>query len=296
MIGSKKSGARFWPPAPQAARDVACAHLEAGQAQPHVHEDWQFAVADIPAEVCVAGRWRYTVGPSDITVVAPYEMHSECGAGRHAPHWRMLLVPPSILSIACQGLPANQKCEHRRFTSEVLPDPAGALALRRLLLDSEDGLVDGVEFVTRALPWLDDLLDRHRGDGGRPPRSRAVERAHAYIRRRATRSVTLAEVAIAAGVAVGHLVRSFSAAVGLPPMSYQTQVRVARSKRLLAQGVSASSVAYECGFADQSHLIRHFKKCYGLTPGAFQKQYCDQQPVARGTTDSGVPEVESNAA
>jgi len=32
-------------------------------------------------------------------------------------------------------------------------------------------------------------------------------------------------------------------------------------------------VAYECGFADQSHLSRRFKECNGVTPGAFQAQY-----------------------
>jgi AraC-like DNA-binding protein len=31
-------------------------------------------------------------------------------------------------------------------------------------------------------------------------------------------------------------------------------------------------VAYECGFADQSHLIRRFKESHGLTPSAFQAQ------------------------
>jgi AraC-like DNA-binding protein len=31
-------------------------------------------------------------------------------------------------------------------------------------------------------------------------------------------------------------------------------------------------VAYECGFADQSHLSRRFREQYGITPGAFQEQ------------------------
>jgi AraC-like DNA-binding protein len=297
MTGSNNNGVRFWPPAPQAGTDFACAHLEAGQTERHVHEEWQFAIADISADLAVAGRSRYPVRPSDITVVAPYEVHSESSASVQAPHWRVLLVSPSILSIVCQGLPANPRCEHPRFNREVLPDPAGALALRRLLRDSEDGRIDGFEFVTRTLRWLHELLDRHRGDGGRPPRSPAVERAHAYLRHRGTESVTLPEVATAAGIGLWHLLHSFSAAVGLAPVSYHTQVRLARSKRLLAQGLSASSVAYECGFADQAHLIRRFKKCYGLTPGVFQKQYRDERPAVTTETTSGrLPGVESNAA
>jgi AraC-like DNA-binding protein len=49
-------------------------------------------------------------------------------------------------------------------------------------------------------------------------------------------------------------------------------VRLARPRRL-AEGKSATRVAYECGFADQSHLSRRFKECHGVTPGTFQAQY-----------------------
>jgi hypothetical protein len=52
---------------------------------------------------------------------------------------------------------------------------------------------------------------------------------------------------------------------------------LAHSRRLLAEGKSAIWVAYECGFADQSHLSRRFKECYGLTPSAFQTQYRAQR-------------------
>ena len=51
------------------------------------------------------------------------------------------------------------------------------------------------------------------------------------------------------------------------------QVRLARARRRLGEGKSATWVAYECGFADQSHLSRRFKECHGVTPGAFQAQY-----------------------
>jgi len=47
---------------------------------------------------------------------------------------------------------------------------------------------------------------------------------------------------------------------GSGPKSYHTQLRLARARRLLlAEGKPATWVAYECGFADQSHLTRRFK-------------------------------------
>ena len=106
-----------------------------------------------------------------------------------------------------------------------------------------------------------------------PRRMPAVEWARVYLQNRPTQSVTLQEVGAIAGVTISHLVRSFSRTVGLPPKSYHAQVRLARARRLLAEGKSATWVAYECGFADQSHLSRRFRECHGITPGAFQAQY-----------------------
>ena len=46
-------------------------------------------------------------------------------------------------------------------------------------------------------------------------------------------------------------------------------MRLAAACELLSRGLPVASVAYECGFADQSHLSRKFKTVYGLTPAAW---------------------------
>jgi len=44
---------------------------------------------------------------------------------------------------------------------------------------------------------------------------------------------------------------------------------------MLKSGLAASEVAFDLGFADQSHLSRQFKQAYGVTPGAY-RQACTQ--------------------
>jgi AraC-like DNA-binding protein len=270
---------RFWPPAPQAAIELVGAYLQAGRARAHVHEEWQFAVPESPSKLVVGAFRRLSARPIDVTVVRPYEVHTESGGAGPAPNWRVLYVAPSLLARAWPGGAAA--------AGPVLTDPGAALELGALLRGSEDGTIDGPEFMLRTLRWLEHLLRHHPAEGTMPTRMPAVERARKYLQERATRPVSLSEVASVAGVTVSHLVRSFSRAVGLPPKSYHAQVRLAHARQLLAQGKSATWVAYECGFADQSHLSRRFKECYGLTPGAFQGQYRGQR-VAAG--------VDSNAA
>jgi AraC-like DNA-binding protein len=79
--------------------------------------------------------------------------------------------------------------------------------------------------------------------------------------------VTLHELAAVAGMSAYHLSRLFRLETGLPPHEYQTQLRVLRAKTLLLRGESASEAAYSAGFASQSHLIRHFRRLVGTTPG-----------------------------
>ena len=43
--------------------------------------------------------------------------------------------------------------------------------------------------------------------------------------------------------------------------------RLDRAKRLIGEGGSLADAAIASGFVDQSHMNRHFKKAFGMTPG-----------------------------
>ena len=270
---------RFWQPAPRTANELVSAYLEVGRPRPHVHEEWQFAVSEVPSKLSTGAFRRYTIRTADLTAVAPYEVHTEESVGGPLPGWWVLYLAPSLVDRVYRGVIGRGGSTTPRFNGPVLADPAAAADLRTLLRSSEEGNMDGPGFLARALHWLEALLRRYAADAAPPARVPAVERARAYLRDRPTDAVALSALAELAGVTVSHLVRSFSRTVGLPPKSYHAQVRLARARRLLSEGKSATWVAYECGFADQSHLSRRFKECYGLTPGLFQAQ-CRVQPAA----------------
>ena len=256
---------RFWQPAPEVGPQLLGAYLEGGEGPPHVHEEWQLGVTDTPAKLSLGAFRRLSAGADDVTVVHPYEVHTEGSQLGTAPKWRMLYVADSMIRQLSGGA--------SRFRRPVITDPLAAPALRGLLEQSANGDTAGPEFLSRVAYWLEQFLLRHADSSMPPQGAAAVERARAYLQTRPTEAVTLPEVGVVAGVTISHLVRSFSKTVGLPPRSYHAQVRLARARRLLAEGKSATWVAYECGFADQSHLSRRFKECHGITPGAFQAQY-----------------------
>jgi AraC-like DNA-binding protein len=97
----------------------------------------------------------------------------------------------------------------------------------------------------------------------------AIKRAREYIDEHFADSISLAYLGQLANLSPFHFHRVFCQKIGMPPHAYQTQVRINRAKQLLRKSHPLSSVALVTGFADQSHLTRHFHRLVGVTPGRF---------------------------
>lgn len=80
------------------------------------------------------------------------------------------------------------------------------------------------------------------------------------------RELTLTELANMAQLSQWHFLRQFNQHVGMPPHKWLIQSRLHKARRLLKQGLRPVDIAMECGFSDQSHFNRNFKKYLGVTP------------------------------
>lgn len=96
-------------------------------------------------------------------------------------------------------------------------------------------------------------------------------RARRHLATDLHRSMSLDEVAAAAGASKFYFLRRFKSVIGLPPGAYRLQVRLARARRLLQEGLLPADVAAATGFADQSHFTRHFGRMFGVTPGRYRQ-------------------------
>lgn len=72
-----------------------------------------------------------------------------------------------------------------------------------------------------------------------------------------------------------QLERAFDRHVGINPERFAKTLRLNRFIRLARQPIrpALGQLAHECGFADQSHLIRVFKQHSGLTPREYFRQH-----------------------
>lgn len=86
-------------------------------------------------------------------------------------------------------------------------------------------------------------------------------------------NIDLDTLASRAGLSRFQALRSFKARYGLPPHAYQLCLRISEARRRLLGGAQAAEVAAYCGFADQSHFTRHFKRLSGVTPTQYARAH-----------------------
>ncbi|HKO46466.1 MAG TPA: AraC family transcriptional regulator [Polyangiaceae bacterium] len=118
---------------------------------------------------------------------------------------------------------------------------------------------------------LSELLISELVRGAREPRASAGPPIRGTARMRECLNeeglhIDLETLAKRAGLSRFHALRAFKQRYGLPPHAYQLCLRMNHARSLLRAGALAADVAQSCGFADQSHFTRHFKRFNGVTP------------------------------
>src|SRR3979409_1878484 len=109
-------------------------------------------------------------------------------------------------------------------------------------------------------------LKRRYGGLQRKKLVRAVE----YIQDQVDTNLTVSGIAQAVCMSPYHFMRLFKESTGQSPHQYVIEARVRKAKALLATGkLTIREAALYVGFADQSHLTRHFKRVFGIPPGTF---------------------------
>jgi AraC family transcriptional regulator len=86
-------------------------------------------------------------------------------------------------------------------------------------------------------------------------------------------TITVEELARGVGLSEFHFSRLFKQTIGKSPHQFVLSYRVERGARLLAdRDRPLTDIALSCGFADQAHFARSFKKSMGSTPKDYRRK------------------------
>jgi AraC family transcriptional regulator len=94
-----------------------------------------------------------------------------------------------------------------------------------------------------------------------------------YIDTHLNQNISLSELAAIVHMGSRHFSRCFKQSMGFSPYQYLIKCRVDRAEKLLRQPHSSiTKIAETVGFANQSHLNRHFKRWLGVSPRSVQSR------------------------
>jgi AraC family transcriptional regulator len=92
-----------------------------------------------------------------------------------------------------------------------------------------------------------------------------------YVHEHLQENISLDDLAGTVGLSRYHFARRFRQSTSTTPYEFILQQRVERAKTLLHRtNPPLHDIACICGFADQSHMTREFRKRVGVTPGRYR--------------------------
>lgn len=234
----------------------------------HSHEQFGVGLIERGAQRSLSGRGVVEAGAGDLITVNPGEVHDGSPIGDAGRTWRMLYFDPSLIAeTACDVHEGRMRtCE---FVHPVLRDDTPVEAFRALYQALTAPAAERTELRRdETLAVLVDRLLRERPSDDVPAAPAAIRIAREVIDDNPAASVTLAELAHASGLSRYQVVRGFSRAFGLTPHTYLVQRRIDLARHLITGGMPLADAAAASGFADQSHMTRHFVRRFGFPPGA----------------------------
>ncbi len=227
---------------------------------PHWHPEWSVgAILEGHCEFTCDGE-ALVAHAGELVLMAPYMLHT-AGVSRRSFRMVMLYVPHGWVA-ARLDWPEDSR---GALLCKVLPDAALAEALAAAATAGDGaGIAHLVERILRAQTGPERVPLQPPA-----PDARVAEICALLAEEDACR-IDPAALARRMGVSREHFQRAFREAVGMTPAHYARHARIGRAKALLREGVAPKDVAAECGFADQAHFSRWFRRCFGVAPGRYR--------------------------
>ena len=245
----------------------------------HSHDTYSFGVTEWGAQSFTCRHAAHTSGAGMVMAFNPDDPHDGHATTDRGFGYRMIHIGPGLVTEVLSditGRPAGRPL----FARPVLQDPGLARALYRLHvaltgqaspLECGERLTAAVAAAARfAVRCPPGLAETGPGPGGYEI-DRTAGLVRDFLDAHYAAPVTGAELAAAAGRSRYAAYRAFRAAWGLAPSEYQRLLRLRAARQCLAGGMPPAEAATAAGFADQAHLTRWFRRCYGITPAEFRR-------------------------
>lgn len=263
--------ARFWREQRYGALECLSATFHTHTYAPHTHETYVVGIIEAGCEAYSIGGVKARAIPGDVVFVNPDVLHD--GAPVDGGYtYRMTYPTVEFLKTIAEDILERPVSTPPAFNTPVVhaPDLTTGFARAHRRLEVGVGDLQDDEDMQR---FFAAVISRYADFDTKPDTRRrhpAIERARDYMNDHLGDNLDLATLAAVAGLSRHHFLRVFRKTYAQAPHAWLLDRRIHAARRLLMKGHSPLEVASICGFCDQSHLNRAFKRRIGVTPGAFR--------------------------
>ncbi|MFB2893513.1 helix-turn-helix domain-containing protein [Aerosakkonemataceae cyanobacterium BLCC-F50] len=248
---------------------------ESEAAQHAIVVHWQYNNVHVD-RVIDETKQRESINDGDCLIVPAMASHKS-NWDREVEFTLMILEPSYLNQIAHETVDGDRVELMPQFAK---PDPIIASIATALKTELESDGIGGKFYVESAITFLAAHLLQHHcsrtqlfknyGDG--LPKYRFRE-AIAYINEHLSEEISLEAIANHLHISQHYFCHLFKQSMGISPYQYVLRQRIEKAKQLLKQRkLTIVDVAMECGFANQTHFTKHFRKLTGTTPRAYREQ------------------------
>ena len=203
-------------------------------------------------------KWSFSRVDSCVDILIPDALFLECSQND--------VDLAEIYSVRDQiGFHHPSLCEHVR---SLIPD------LRQKHTIAKLGLADYIQTTTEF--FLSAISSNSPTQKNKSQLKNKLTNTHLamlkeYMWENLSRAIQVDELGNLVHMSPFHFSRCFKKLTGKSPHQYLTALRVIKARTLLPEKRSLVEISIHCGFSDQAHFCRIFKKFRGFTPAHFRR-------------------------
>jgi AraC-like DNA-binding protein len=265
---------RMWRP-----MDASAVLLMAGETNAYTvdpRDEYVFGVVTGQPMLARRGHARHLVAPGQAVAWDPTHCHTGSAIGNRPWNARLMVIDATELRRVIDDQESDHPLGEILFPDPVIREPRLIADFQRLHLALERTSTR-LERDERLSVWLRALIESRASlklptPNLSPRDDHALRLALDHLAAHYEQNIGLDELSNIAGIGKYRLLRLCRKRTGLSPHALHIAHRIRAARRLLESGEAIAQTAAATGFADQSHLHRHFTRSLGLTPGEYQRR------------------------
>lgn len=234
----------------------------------HFHEEYTISLVYEGVHTFVNEKGTLHAKKNSLQIINPFEYHST-----QKSTWSHLniIIPKNIFEQTAK-IVLQKEIDFNINLENIIKDEVTIMLFKELYESLDKENENEILIDSNLINLIENLLQYHslikqEEIKNSTLNKNKIEETFKYIEENIYRQdLKLEDIASHVNLSKYHFLREFKKHTGLTVNQYIQVKKVVKIRELQKENLPLSHIAYECGFTDQSHMIKIFKKYVGYTP------------------------------